>query len=120
MKKLILILGLFCFTQCTSEKSQSGESRDYAKELKAGSAVGLDVRSAKELQTNPAPGALHIPIKSLSSRLKELDKNKTILVFCEVGGRASIAKGLLKIKGFKEVINIKDWRTWNKITNSGK
>lgn len=81
-------------------------------------AVGLDVRSSVEVKLFEANGSVHIPVGDLEERMGELDKSKTILVFCESGGRAGSAKNLLSSKGFKNVINVKDWRTWRKIRDA--
>lgn len=92
---------------------------DYSKVLKQDKALGLDVRSVGEFKQNGSDLALNIPISELPNRVNELDENKTIFVFCESGGRSMIAKELLQMKGFKKVINIKDWRTWNEIVKVG-
>jgi rhodanese-related sulfurtransferase len=91
---------------------------EFSKIVKEEKALGLDVRSLKEFEKNGSSLALHIPILELSKRISELDKTKTILVFCESGGRSLLAKKLLQMNGFNNVVNIRDWRTWNKVVST--
>lgn len=77
--------------------------------------IGLDVRSAAELKANPAPGAVHITLRDVESKAGSLDKEKTIKVFCEAGGRAGRAKKILEKLGFSQVENIGSWREWNQL-----
>ena len=44
-----------------------------------------------------------------ASRLKELDKNKPIVVCCASGARSEAALRILKQNGFAEVINAGPW-----------
>lgn len=110
-KLIIALLGLLSLTSCQSTEDLAR----YKDLIKSNNAIGLDVRTPQELTENPAQGAKHIPLNELSKKTDELDKNQKILIFCEAGGRASAAKELLESKGFTNVENIGDWRTWNKI-----
>lgn len=81
--------------------------------------VGIDVRTLKELQVNPATGALHITLDELaaSKNLDQMAKETPIHVFCEAGKRAEKAKKILEAKGFVNVRNIGSWRDWNNLKN---
>lgn len=61
----------------------------------------LDVRSDLEFANGHLPGALNIPVDSLRNRLHELDKNKLILAYCQVGLRGYIASRILTQNGFQ-------------------
>lgn len=63
--------------------------------------VLLDVRSVPVAKASPIPGATHIPMAQLRSRLGELDKNKTYIIACAVGKTAYFAARVLTQKGFK-------------------
>lgn len=117
MISILLITFVGC-TQSSEEKPDQAEAPDLVQMVSTQEAVGLDVRTPEEIENNPSPGAIHIPISEVEGRLGEIDKNKTILVFCESGGRASRVEKLLKDKGFTKVQNITDWRTWNKISQN--
>ncbi len=116
-----LIIFLFCIvglTSCTDKEKSKQEpiESQYSKAITTGDALGLDVRSTLEFSANGSSLAINIPVDELDQRVQELSKDKTILVFCESGGRASSAQSLLKAKGFKNVVNIGDWRTWNRLS----
>lgn len=64
-------------------------------------AVLLDVRSELEYNNGHIEGALNIPVDNLRKRLQELDKNKEIIEYCQVGLRGYIASRILSQNGFK-------------------
>ena len=66
-------------------------------------AVSLDVREDAELMAYALPGAAHIPLGELRSRISELDKTKEIIVFCAIGVRAYNAARILLQNGFEHV-----------------
>jgi len=66
-------------------------------------AVLLDVREDAELMSFSIPGAKHIPLGQLRSRLSELDKTKEIITLCAIGVRAYNAASILRNNGFENV-----------------
>jgi len=76
----------------------------------------LDVRTPGEFAGGAIEGAINIPSYSLARRVKELDpvRDKTIVVYCEVGGRAETAARELAAAGFGDVVLYRDgmkvWR----------
>jgi len=66
----------------------------------------LDVRQPREYEDAHIPGSTLIPIPELMDRLGELDKSKTTLVYCAIGGRSRIAAQMLSGEGFNEVYNL--------------
>lgn len=60
----------------------------------------LDVRTEQEFESGTIPGAISIPVDELRERLKELPKDKEIVVFCRVGLRGYIAYRILTQHGF--------------------
>ena len=67
----------------------------------------LDVRTPQEFSTGHIKGALNINFSApdFTSKIDELDKSATYLVYCKVGGRSSKAMKLMQEKGFKKVFN---------------
>jgi NADPH-dependent 2,4-dienoyl-CoA reductase/sulfur reductase-like enzyme/rhodanese-related sulfurtransferase len=61
----------------------------------------LDVRPPAALASGSIPGAIHIPLGELRSRLNELPKDKEIWVHCVVGQTAYYAARILTQHGFK-------------------
>jgi rhodanese-related sulfurtransferase len=60
----------------------------------------LDVREAFELAVESVPGATHIPLGQLRSRLGELPRDREICVICRSGGRAYYATRVLLQNGY--------------------
>lgn len=65
-----------------------------------GDGVLLDVREMFELAVESVPGAIHIPLAQLRSRLGELPLDRNIHVICRSGGRAYYATRVLLQNGF--------------------
>lgn len=72
----------------------------------------LDVRTKGEVARGTIPGAVHIPVDELRSRMGELQKDKKIVVYCAVGLRAYVAARMLMQNGY-DAYNLKGgWRTY--------
>jgi len=65
----------------------------------------IDVRTKEEFENGHIKESINIPVDNLRERLKELDKNKTIIEYCQVGLRGYIADRILSQNGFK-VLNV--------------
>lgn len=56
----------------------------------------LDVREDVEVADGMIPGALHIPMGQLTSRLPEIDRTRPVIVVCRSGHRsARVADALI-------------------------
>jgi len=86
--------------------------RHNARELVAGGAVLLDVRTAAEFREQSIPGAVNIPLQELPQRLRELGpKARPVVVHCRSGARSASAAQLLKRAGY-EVLDIGGIGNW--------
>ncbi|SHI22015.1 DsrE/DsrF/DrsH-like family protein [Desulfosporosinus lacus] len=65
----------------------------------------LDVRTEEEHNNGHLPGSINIPLDSLRDRMGELDKNKQIIEYCQVGLRGYVADRILSQNGFN-VLNV--------------
>ncbi len=80
----------------------------------------IDVRSSMEYKAGHIPTALHIPFwKSFSpDTLENADKNKDLILYCEHGPRAGIAKFAYSLAGFKKIRylegHMSTWRAENR------
>ena len=61
----------------------------------------LDVRTEIEFKNGHIEGAINIPVDSLRERIGELDSNKEVLEYCQVGLRGYVAARILVQKDFK-------------------
>ncbi|MEM9928515.1 MAG: MBL fold metallo-hydrolase [Bacteroidota bacterium] len=68
----------------------------------------LDVRKAPEFEKGHLDQAVLLPLSELSSRMHELDNDKTYHLHCGSGWRSTIAASLLKSRGFDRVVNVQD------------
>jgi hydroxyacylglutathione hydrolase len=76
--------------------------------------VIVDVRGSDEWDHGHIPGAIHIPLGSLESRLDEIPKNGEIAVHCQGGTRSAIAASILQKNGMA-VANVTDgFREWER------
>ena len=66
----------------------------------------VDVRTPEEFSIQTLPGACNIELDHLRERLGELDPEKPLIVFCQVGLRGYLAYRILKQSGFKDVRNL--------------
>lgn len=93
-----------------------------AQKQKEGAFI-LDVREPAEWNEVHVPGTTLIPLGQLSSRLKEIPKDKPVVVICRSGNRSAQARDLLLGSGFSSVTSvaggINDWKTKGLPTVSG-
>lgn len=70
--------------------------------------VILDVSTPREFEDLHLEGAVNISLLSrfFKSRLDIMDKRKTYLVYCKVGGRSKVAQKMMRQSGFQTVYNI--------------
>jgi rhodanese-related sulfurtransferase len=68
----------------------------------------LDVRTPREYGKGKLTGSVLIPIAELERRFAEVPKNRTILVYCAVGGRSQFAAHFLNKRGYQNVYNMID------------
>lgn len=65
----------------------------------------IDVRSGYEFRTGHIPGAIHAPTWKILLRLAHIpsDRNAELVLTCEHGPRAQLAKGVLGAFGYRNV-----------------
>ena len=79
-------------------KSRSTLVREAMEE----GAVIVDVRTPQEYKEGHIKNSLNIPLQQIGSRISTLKKkNKTVILCCKSGGRASSAKSILQKNGIK-------------------
>ena len=65
--------------------------------------VLIDVREPYEFAEAHMPGAINIPVDELRGKLDELDTDKTIYIYCQIGLRGYLAQRILLQNGFKKL-----------------
>jgi rhodanese-related sulfurtransferase len=64
-------------------------------------AVVLDVRELHEYRDGHIPGSLHIPLREVGRRLREIDREREVIVVCRSGSRSGAAAKLLGDHGYQ-------------------
>lgn len=82
------------------------KKEDYGQLVKEGALV-VDVRTPEEFNDGHVKGSENIPLNIISTRVKELEGKKIVLV-CRSGGRASQALSILTSNGI-EAVNAGAW-----------
>jgi phage shock protein E len=98
---LALLLNISC-AQAGSMHIQELENKHLD------TAVLVDVRTPEEFQQGHLDKALNINLfdPDFEERFSAMDKEKTIYVYCKVGGRSAKAQEKLTAMGFKSVVNL--------------
>ncbi len=66
----------------------------------------VDIRNIGELAAGMVPGALHVPLAELRSRIAELDPSRPVLLYCAGGWRSSVGASVLRAEGFADVSDL--------------
>lgn len=64
-------------------------------------ALLLDVRTPAEYERGTLPGAVSLPLDELREHVAELDRDREIYLFCQMGLRGYLAERILKANGFR-------------------
>lgn len=74
--------------------------------IASGTVQLVDVRTDAEIAQGRILGATCLPLHLLPMRLQELDTNKTIVFYCQVGGRSAQAAAFAAGQGVVNVANL--------------
>lgn len=93
------------------------DAKTFKAKMQDPNTVVLDVRTPAETQLGIIDGAITIDITQgdFMQKVNQLDKSKTYLVYCKVGGRSSTACEMMAEAGFKNLFNLAGgYVTWPK------
>ncbi len=65
--------------------------------------VIVDVRTGREFDAGHVPGAIHVPFYTLLVRQDDVPRDRPVVVYCEHGPRAGVARLALRLAGFTDV-----------------
>jgi rhodanese-related sulfurtransferase len=68
--------------------------------------VVIDVREPEEIAIAAFPGAVHIPMGDIPSRIGDIDPDSEIVVVCHHGIRSAQVAGYLARLDFERVLNL--------------
>ena len=115
MKKIIvLLLSILLLVGCNNKEKESNILEEVLKE---NNYIIVDVRTKEEYDSSHVVGSINIPYDTIDENT-DLDKSKTIIVYCRSGKRSSIASETLKKLGYNvldlgafDSINLdKEWK----------
>jgi phage shock protein E len=88
----------------------SGNKEQLAQLVKEG-ALLVDVRSASEFAGGSVKNAVNIPLNTVEQNISKFKNNKSVVVFCQSGGRSAQAASILKRNNIENVVNGGGWRS---------
>lgn len=120
MKKLFyILLTAIVFTSCQAQQKQGTQlvkPAEFEKQMKQDEGQVIDVRTPKEYSSGHIENAvnMHVYDKDFEQRVDKLDKEKTVYVYCKVGGRSAEAVEIMQQKGFKHIVELEGGMdAWN-------
>ena len=111
---LLLCVALNAFAQA---KFKNAGVDQFDKLRQQTNTVVLDVRTPKEFAAGHIPGAVNIDWNAddFGKKVAALDKSKTYLVHCAVGGRSAKASDKMTALQFTDVYNLEGgMKAWEK------
>lgn len=110
MKRFLLLLLMIL---CAVSQGWAAERDITSREAKAllernRNIYLLDVRTPQEHKQAKLAGSVLIPIDEFERRVKEVPRNRPVLVYCAVGSRSRPVASYLARLGNKEVYNMSD------------
>ena len=86
---------------------------DAFKEAIAAGAILIDVRETSEYEAGHIPGAVNVPLRTLTKNLDKIPTDMPVFVYCASGHRAGMALSSLRILGYDNVKAYSPgWKGW--------
>ena len=106
MKNTFLVLFLLLVNLGCAQNNSKHITKVSQNDIKEG--ILVDVRTPEEFEMGHLENALNINWfdADFVQRFNEIDKDKTIYVYCKKGGRSAKAQDKLRSMGFKNVIDL--------------
>ena len=125
MKKVILILSILIFVIGCKNYTKAVDvvsAQQLEEVIRNETNIQLiDVRTLKEYNEGSIKGAINIDIKNLKSfkeQAGKLNKQESVYVYCQKGGRSNKACRILNELGFEKIFDYaggySEWSTLNK------
>lgn len=118
---LILLFLITSLVACKAQTTQVVKVVDvttFKKGITKKDVQLIDVRTPAEFKEGYIENAILIDFKAknFKTKVQELDKNKSVYLYCRSGRRSALASTILKDLGFKEIIDLEGgYLAWSKI-----
>jgi rhodanese-related sulfurtransferase len=105
MYKLLFIFSTLLMQGCSHDSKTHISQNDLLQQLTNNSPIVIDVRSTTEYQAGHIPNALHISFWTAftTEQLRSYSNDQPLVLYCEHGPRAGIAKLGLSMQGFQNI-----------------
>lgn len=116
--KLLVVSWLFVMIACDLANAQEAKkisNEELVALMTQPDLQLIDVRTPKEVYFGIIEGAQHIDFydPKFESKMKELNKDKPVVVYCAAGGRSAQTGDVLKNMGFQEIYDLTGgYRHW--------
>ena len=95
------------------DKISTEEAKKSLPLIESGEIHLIDVRTKEEWEMGHAPQSIHFELSRFENgELPALPKDAQIYTCCAAGGRAEIAKNIMRKNGFSNVKNLGGLRDW--------
>jgi rhodanese-related sulfurtransferase len=92
----------------------AGNLEKFQEMLDATSPVLIDLREESEYAEGHIPGAVNIPLRTLTQNLDQIPTDQPVVVYCASGHRAGMGLAALKMLGYDNVKSFSGgWKAWS-------
>ncbi len=114
---LVSIIVLYALVKLIGRLSRLGIRQISPRELDQKKGIMLiDVRTDREFSQGHIPGAAHVPLSDVGTRVKKVKKDKEIVVYCRSGNQSIWAIKRLMGMGYTHLSNLKGgYSAWKRI-----
>jgi len=108
VNKMIKITNMWKSIKKCKENKRNIKEINY-KEINLNDYMVIDVRSRREFNENHLNGSINIPLPEIKKNIEKYikDKNRKLLICCQVGTRSTKAVEILESIGYINVYNLK-------------
>lgn len=113
---LVVILGIFIYFRYANIKGMRNlNAEQFTREMEDNAdKLLIDVREIHEFRNGHIRGATNIPLSQLTHRMKEIPREKKLLIYCQSGMRSRQAGRMLAKQGYANLVNLRggiiSWR----------
>ncbi len=93
---------------------------EFDRFVNENNAIILDVRTPREYAEGHITGAINLHVDELREALPTLDKDKTYVIYCQIGLRGYLANRILRNHGFRAVNLNGGYNLWTKVHGKSK
>jgi rhodanese-related sulfurtransferase len=120
---LFVFVGWFVYKRVAPVKGLRNLTEEQLREkLKvSGNCTLIDVREPHEFSSSHIHGAVNIPLSKVNQRLKEIPKDKELILYCQSGMRSKQAARILQKHNYTDVSHLSGGiSSWSGQKKSGK